>query len=179
MSNWRPIVASIVLASAAATSGCVLFGGPIVARPTPAPASTPTATTTPCSSAVCGATPTPTAMPSSCSTATPCFAGLKSATTCIPGPIAPTTTTSYHLTWDPATDQATPSSEIVYLIYQATRPGGEDFSTPTYTTAPGVTSFVTPALPADESFYFVVRARDLAGNVDSNKVEHQGVNLCL
>ena len=109
----------------------------------------------------------------------PKFAGLKSATTCIPGPIGPERTSSYHLTWEAATDNVTPSKEIVYNVYQATTAGGEDFSKPTYTTAPGVTSFDTPQLPSDKYFYFVVRARDQAGNEDSNTIEREGQNLCL
>ncbi len=109
----------------------------------------------------------------------PTFAGLNSATTCIPGPIYTGRTTSYHLSWDPATDNLTPPQRIVYDVYQATTSGGEDFSTPTYTTAPGATSFDSPPLPADQTFYFVVRARDQAGNSDSNTVERQGVNLCV
>jgi hypothetical protein len=109
----------------------------------------------------------------------PAFAGLNSATTCVPGPIGGGTTTSYHLSWDPAKDNQTSTSEIVYDVYQATTAGGEDFSTPTYTTAPGATSFDTPELTTDEVFYFVVRARDQAGNRDSNTVERQGVNLCV
>jgi hypothetical protein len=109
----------------------------------------------------------------------PTFAGLKSATTCIPGPVGGGRTTSYHLSWDPATDNVTPSSRIVYDVYQATSPGGEDFSTPTYTTPAGATSFDTPPLPTDKSFFFVVRARDQAGNRDSNTVERQGQNLCV
>jgi len=109
----------------------------------------------------------------------PKFAGLKSAITCIPGPIGPGRTTSYHLRWDPAKDNVTPSSKVVYDVYRARKPGGEDFSTPTYTTRPGVTSFDTPPLPAYRTFYFVVRARDQAGNRDSNTVERRGVNLCV
>jgi hypothetical protein len=109
----------------------------------------------------------------------PTFAGLKSATTCIPGPIGGGRTTSYHLSWDPATDNVTPPNRIVYDVYQATTPGGEDFSTPTYTTPAGATSFDTPPLATDKSFYFVVRARDQAGNRDSNTVERQGQNLCV
>jgi len=108
----------------------------------------------------------------------PKFAGLKSATTCVPGPIGGQST-SYHLGWEAATDNVTPSTKIVYDIYQATSPGGEDFSAATYTTRRGATSFVTPPLPADKLFYFVVRARDRAGNRDSNQVERQGVNLCV
>jgi hypothetical protein len=109
----------------------------------------------------------------------PTFAGLNSATTCIPGPIGGGRTTSYHLTWDPATDNVTPSNRIVYDVYQATAPGGEDFSAATYTTPAGATSFDTPPLPTGKSFYFVVRARDQAGNRDSNTVERQGQNLCV
>ena len=108
----------------------------------------------------------------------PKFAGLKSATTCVPGPIGGQST-SYHLGWEAATDNVTPSTKIVYDIYQATSRGGEDFSSATYTTSRGATSFTTPPLPADKDFYFVVRARDRAGNRDSNQVERQGVNLCV
>ena len=67
----------------------------------------------------------------------PTFAGLKSATTCVPGPIGGGRTTSSTLRWDAATDKVSPSSTIVYLVYQANAPGSEDFSTPTYTTAAG------------------------------------------
>jgi hypothetical protein len=108
----------------------------------------------------------------------PMFAGLKSATTCIPGPIDGHTA-SYQLSWDPATDDVTPSKQIVYDIYQATKSGGEDYSSPTYTVRHGATSFATPRLPASQQFYFVVRAKDRASNEDSNLVEHEGVNLCV
>jgi hypothetical protein len=112
-------------------------------------------------------------------TVPPKFAGLQSATTCIPGPIGPGRATSYHLRWKAATDNVTPSGRIVYDIYQAQRSGGENFFKPTYTTRPGVTSFDTPKLSSTKTFYFVVRARDQAGNRDSNRVERRGVNLCV
>jgi hypothetical protein len=108
----------------------------------------------------------------------PVFEGLKSAVTCIPGPVGEGRTSSYHLSWNAASDDVTPPSKIVYKIYQATTAGGENYSKPTYTTAPGVTSFDTPRLPSGKIFYFVVRARDRAGNEDSNTVERQGQNLC-
>jgi hypothetical protein len=109
----------------------------------------------------------------------PTFAGLKSATTCIPGPIREGTTSSYHLTWEAATDNVTPSKKIVYNVYQATAAGGENFAQATYTTAAGVTSFDTPQLATGKTYYFVVRARDQAGNEDSNKIEREGQNLCV
>jgi len=70
----------------------------------------------------------------------------------------------------------TPSSQIVYDIFLSHTAGGEDFSHPTWTTAPGVTSFETPALK--EPSYFVVRARDQAGNEDQNTVERVGEDPC-
>jgi hypothetical protein len=109
----------------------------------------------------------------------PRFTGLDSAVTCIPGPVGGDRTTSYHLKWRPARDNVTPRYAIVYDIYQATTSGGEDFSKPTYTTHRGYTSFDTPPLPVNQRFFFVVRARDLAGNRDSNTVEREGVNLCV
>ncbi len=105
------------------------------------------------------------------------FAGLKSATTCIPGPIGAGKTSSYHLSWE-AAGEKNRHRRIVYEIYQATTRGGENFSQPTYTTAASVTSFDTPQLPSEKAFYFVVRARDSAGNEDSNTVEREGQNLC-
>ena len=109
----------------------------------------------------------------------PVFAGIQSATTCIPGPIGPGRTSSYHLAWESAKDNVTPPGMIVYNVYQATKPGGENFSTPTYTSAPGATTFDTPQLSSIETFFFVVRARDRAGNEDSNTVEKEGQNLCV
>jgi hypothetical protein len=84
------------------------------------------------------------------------------------------TTTSYNLRWD-----VSPSSTIVYLVYQANAPGAEDFATPTYPTAAGATSYAPPPLPADKPVYFVVRARDRGGNIERNTVERQGQNLCV
>jgi hypothetical protein len=110
----------------------------------------------------------------------PKFEGLKSATTCIPGPVGGNEVkTPYHLEWNAATDDVTPQNKIVYRVYQATKPGGENFAKPTYTTAPGATSFNTPKLSSLHTYYFVVRARDRAGNEDKNTVEREGQNLCV
>ena len=82
------------------------------------------------------------------------------------------------MSWKAAADDLTPSSEIVYDVYVATTPGGEDFSKPTWTTPPGVTTYRTPGLASHGSFYFVVRARDLAGNQDHNTLEQRGIDSC-
>ena len=112
----------------------------------------------------------------------PLFAGLRSATTCIPGPVGGgERMSSFRLVWPQARDNVTPSSRIAYDIYQTTSPGTERFSRATYSTRRGVTSFVTPQLPSSETetYYFVVRARDTAGNRDRNRREQPGRNLCL
>jgi hypothetical protein len=108
----------------------------------------------------------------------PTFAGLASATTCIPGPVGGERTGIYHLAWTAARDNATVQSRIVYDVYQATSSGAETFAVPTYTTPHGVTRFATPPLPSNVAYYFVVRARDTAGNRDRNRRERRGMNLC-
>lgn len=129
--------------------------------------------------ATCAAALSPAAQARTADHTPPEFAGLASATTCIPGPVGPGIATSYHLSWEAASDNHTKPKRIVYAIYQATRPGGEDFSQPTYISKHGATSFETPKLPSSESWFFVVRARDRAGNEDANTVEREGVNLCV
>jgi len=110
----------------------------------------------------------------------PVFAGLQSAVTCIPGPAGgPTRSSSYRLTWSRASDDVTPPDRVTYDVYQANVPGGEDFGTPTYTAVAGATGFTTPPVPDDRTYYFVVRARDSAGNREANKVERPGRNLCV
>jgi hypothetical protein len=123
--------------------------------------------------------PSSTPPPSGTDMTPPTFAGLQSASACTPGPIRPGETTPYTLTWQAATDDVTPSSQIVYDVFLAYTSGDENFSQPTWTTPPGVTTYRTPDLPSGDSYYFVVRARDQAGNEDQNKVEREGVEPCL
>jgi len=139
----------------------------------------PLGTAPPPSSTPPGTSPRPssTPPPSSGDTTPPTFAGLQSAYACTPGPERMGETTPYTLTWQAATDDVTPSSQIVYDVFVAHTSGGEDFSHPTWTTPPGVTTYTTPGLPGTN--YFVVRARDQAGNEDQNKVEREGVDPCV
>jgi hypothetical protein len=125
------------------------------------------------------ATPSPPTLPAG---DVPTFAGLISAVAC-PSPqpvtslVAPQAT-KYTLTWSAATDPVTPSSQIVYEIFVANAPGAEDYAAPTYQTSPGATSYVTPSVARGGTEYFVVRARNAAGNEDANKVERQGIIEC-
>jgi hypothetical protein len=109
----------------------------------------------------------------------PAFAGLESAAACTPGPQRPGQTTPYHLSWRAAHDAVTPRSRIVYDIFMSSTSGGENYTQPNWTTAPGVTKFQTPGLPSHSSVYFVVRARDQGGNEDANQIERPGVDPCL
>jgi hypothetical protein len=111
--------------------------------------------------------------------AAPRFAGLEQAFACTPGPQRPGQRTPYTLTWQQASDDITPPLQIVYDVFYAPTPRGEDFLRPNWTTAPGVTSFRTPGLPSHASAYFVVRARDAAGNEDANTIERIGIDPCL
>jgi hypothetical protein len=115
-------------------------------------------------------------------TTPPTFAGLQQASQCFPGPQTPGEQQPVSLSWSVASDNASPSSQITYDIYMASSAGGENFSQPNWTThgvatTQGTLGFTTPSLPAGR--FFVVRARDTAGNEDHNTVERQAQNPCL
>ena len=76
------------------------------------------------------------------------------------------------LAWAAAIDDLSPTQGIGYFIYMSTTSGAEDFGKPSYVTDPGATTYVVPALPQPgATYYFVVRAHDAAGNLDSNVIE--------
>jgi chitodextrinase len=95
----------------------------------------------------------------------PLFAGAKSATA------TALVVATIVVAWNPASDDATPASEIVYNVYAATAAGQESFASPTLTTTPGATSAAVGGLLPATTYFFVVRARDQAGNEDANTVE--------
>ena len=73
-----------------------------------------------------------------------------------------------NLTWAAATDPSTP---ITYDIYWATTAGGENYATPSQTSTSATGATVT-GLTDGTPYYFVVRAKDSAGNEDTNTVEY-------
>lgn len=93
----------------------------------------------------------------------PTFAGAASAASATP--------TDILVTWAAATDDKTPPSQIVYDVYVANMAGGESYGTPSFTTAPGATSYLLTGLSPNTTRYAVVRARDLSGNRDANTAE--------
>jgi hypothetical protein len=101
-------------------------------------------------------------------TAAPTFAGCTSATT--------KDAASVTLSWNAATDDTTPGTEIVYDVFASKTAGGQDFTTPTasFTNA---TLGVVAGLSQASQYYFVCRARDLSGNSDQNKSERTATTL--
>ncbi len=99
----------------------------------------------------------------------PTFGGLVSAFA--------TSTTEIGLSWEAATDSITPQGSMQYLIYMSTTPGGQSFTSPSFTTSPGATSFSVTELTPATTYYFVVRAKDEAGNIDGNAVERSATTL--
>ena len=78
-----------------------------------------------------------------------------------------------RLVWTPATDNVTEQANIVYDVYQAFVSHTQNFTTPTYSSDPGVSSITIPNLQPGTAYFYVVRARDAAGNRDSNIVQVQ------
>ncbi len=95
----------------------------------------------------------------------PTFAGLVTAT--------PTTDQTIDLAWSAATDDFSPPSQLVYDIFLANVSGGESYASPSFTSAAGATSFTVTGLTPITDYYFVVRARDQAGNQNVNTIEKQ------
>jgi hypothetical protein len=85
--------------------------------------------------------------------------------------------TSLTVNWNPATDDVTSQGAIVYEIcISAVSTGCSVFSV-SATTAPGASSYLAAGLVPGTTYYFRVRARDAAGNRDSNVVVRSGVTL--
>lgn len=78
---------------------------------------------------------------------------------------------SMKVNWAAATDDITPKEKIVYDIYVAKSSKGQEFSTPSHTSAAGAVNMEITGLDEKEFYYVIVRARDLAGNRDENTKE--------
>ncbi len=92
----------------------------------------------------------------------PTFAGIKTAT--------PVDVKSVKLTWLAATDDHSTGDKITYDIYRSSTKGGENYLSPPFYSVAGVTEITVATLPG-ATWYWVVRARDEAGNQSQNTEE--------
>jgi hypothetical protein len=72
--------------------------------------------------------------------------------------------------WEPATDVGGASSAVTYEVFVATAPGAHDFAAPA-ARATGKTSLVVRGLMPSTTYHVVCRARDAAGNTETNTAE--------
>jgi hypothetical protein len=96
----------------------------------------------------------------------PTFGGITS--------LSPASTTSLLVTWDPASDPATPASEMAYAIYVATTAKGEIFDASHAVQIAGQTWFMLSGLTTGKPYFVVVRAINKAGIEDINAIELSG-----
>ncbi len=89
-------------------------------------------------------------------------------------PSAPTSLTatalsggSISLTWTASSSGGVDQ----YNIYRATTSGGHNYSSPTYTVSSGTTTYTDTSTTDGVTYYYVVRAQDSVGNVDTNTNE--------
>lgn len=103
--------------------------------------------------------------PDPCSDTTPpSFAGATTATAI--------NATTIEVCWAPGSDNLTPAAGLIYDAYTASAPGGQALTgAPTKSSAAGATCVRIDALSPSSQQCVVVRARDGAGNRDSNRVE--------
>jgi hypothetical protein len=74
--------------------------------------------------------------------------------------------------WLPGSDNVTHPENIVYDVFSSLSQHKEDFSKPPRaTSAPGAASIVLTEMNLATKYFYVVRARDVAGNEDNNNVE--------
>lgn len=75
---------------------------------------------------------------------------------------------SIQLSWT----RSSPETDVTqYNVYRATASGDEGYSSPTYTVAAGISSYTDTATSNGQIYYYVVRAQDAAGNIETNTTE--------
>ncbi len=80
--------------------------------------------------------------------------------------------TQVSISWPAATDDQSDSNRLVYYVYASTTTGGEDFTAPPIVKSDvGFLTVPIADLLSNTQYYFVVRAVDEAGNIDTNTNE--------
>jgi len=75
---------------------------------------------------------------------------------------------SIKLTWTASSPETDVSQ---YNIYRATTSAGQDYSSTTYTVSAGITTYTDTSTTDGQTYYYVVRAQDAAGNIETNTNE--------
>jgi len=75
---------------------------------------------------------------------------------------------SIQLSWT----ASSPETDVAYYnIYRSTSSGGQNYSSYTYRVSVGTTTYTDTSASDGATYYYVVRAEDIAGNTDSNTTE--------
>ena len=86
-----------------------------------------------------------------------------------------TGTDSITLNWNPTREDQNLTGQTSYYIYQATQSGTHNYDHPGHITKD--TSYRITGLASNTTYYFVVRAKDNNGQLDSNRVERSAVTF--
>ena len=78
---------------------------------------------------------------------------------------------SIDVSWSAGSDDRSAPAALEYLVYAARTAGGQDFAAAPAASIRGQTRALVTGLQSGTEYFFVVRARDEAGNVDQNRVE--------
>ncbi|KKK87201.1 hypothetical protein LCGC14_2755610, partial [marine sediment metagenome] len=75
---------------------------------------------------------------------------------------------SIQLSWT----ASSPETDVAYYnIYRSTTSGGQNYSSYTYQVSVGTTTYTNTSTTDGTTYYYVVRAEDIAGNTDTNTNE--------
>ncbi len=102
-------------------------------------------------------------VPATCAdTTAPTFSGAASAT--VAGD-------DMEVCWPPASDDVSEATALRYAVYWGHAAGAEDYRWTRFVTDPGASCTTIRGAAPDQTYCFVVRARDEAGNEDDNATE--------
>src|SRR5690606_6839267 len=93
----------------------------------------------------------------------PRFAGVESAESA-PG-------AAVVVSWEAATDDLTPPGALLYFVYAGLTAETVDLNNPVGVSLPGATDTKVSLPSPDTEYFFVVQARDAAGNFDGNEAQ--------
>ena len=82
-----------------------------------------------------------------------------------------TSTSQVQIMWSASSDAGTSTAQLVYEICQTTTSGNCSTLTATFTSSAGATSYYSNGLTGCTTYYYRIRARDLAGNISTGTTQ--------